>query len=68
VKRFRGLNRTEVERQALIAELRRLRVAGVNVDRQDVIETELRETFELGWPERHPAPKRSGRTNGQVQA
>lgn len=44
--------RSELERQALIAELRRLRADGVNVDRQDVIEEELRRDFELGWPRR----------------
>lgn len=70
MKRFRGLHRTEAERQALIAELRRLRLAGVNVDRQDVIERELRETFELGWPD--PASvwgsRPSRKSNGQVQA
>lgn len=42
--------RTEVERQALIAELRRLRSAGVNVDRQDAIIARLRSEFECGWP------------------
>lgn len=70
MKRFRGLHRTEVERQALIAELRRLREAGVNVDRQEVIATELRETFELGWPVpvSHVAAKRGRSSNGQVSA
>lgn len=51
----RGFRRTETERQTLIAELRRLRAAGVNVERQGAIAVELRDTFELGWPE---LPKR----------
>lgn len=64
-KRFRGLHRMEVERQALIAELRRLRADGVNVDRQEVILAELRETFEHGWPPVATA-RQSRRQNGQV--
>lgn len=43
--------RSEVERQELISELRRLRVVGVNVDRQEAIVKTLREQFELGWPD-----------------
>jgi hypothetical protein len=43
--------RTEGERQALIAELRTLREAGVNVARQKAIENALRTQFELGWPD-----------------
>lgn len=42
--------RSEFERQLLIAELRRLRREGVNVDRQEAIVTELRGGWELGWP------------------
>lgn len=68
MKRFRGGYRTEIERQRLIAELGRLRAAGVNVDRQEAIETELRETFELGWPERVGVKRSSRTSNGQVQA
>jgi len=47
--------RPEHERQQLIAEYRRLRAAGLNVDRQDRLLVELGE-FELGWPK----PMRSG--------
>jgi hypothetical protein len=60
--------RTEVERQALIRELRRLRDAGVKADRQDVIGDELRETFELGWPVPPNETARRKRRNGQVGA
>lgn len=43
-------HRTEAERQGLIAELRRLRRSGLNVDRQEVIVAELQSGWELGWP------------------
>jgi hypothetical protein len=46
--------RPENERQALIAELRRLRAAGLNVDRQDRVLFELRTEFVYGWPEPSP--------------
>lgn len=42
--------RPEIERQELIRELQRLRRAGLNVDRQEAIVSELRLGWELGWP------------------
>lgn len=60
---FQGPKRTEAERQLLIAELRRLRSNGVNVDRQEAILLTLRTQFELGWPEA-PARRRSAVANG----
>lgn len=49
-RKFQGPRRSEAERQELIAELRRLRAAGLNVDRQEAILMTLRTQFELGWP------------------
>lgn len=63
-KRMDG-KRPEFERQELIAELRRLRAEGVNVDRQEAILATLRGQFELGWP--WPAakvPRRRSSANG----
>lgn len=59
----RGGERPEVERQELIAELRRLRGEGLNVDRQEAILATLREQFELGWPGAKMT-KRRGSDNG----
>lgn len=68
MRKFQGPKRPESERQGLIAELRRLRKACVNVDRQDAIELTLRTEFELGWPERlaphRRRPYAAGSTNG----
>lgn len=61
-----GGKRPEVERQELIAELRRLRNDGLNVDRQEAILATLRGQFELGWPEAK-VPRRRSSENG-VQA
>lgn len=47
---FRKKVRPEVERQLLIIELRRLRLQGMNLDRQEVIVAELRRDWEFGWP------------------
>ncbi len=66
-RKFQGPARSEGERQALISELRRLRAAGVNVDRQEAILSTLREQFELGWPEKMPQHRRreyAARSNG----
>ena len=46
-----AFTRPEHERQALIGEYRRLRAAGLNVDRQDRVLFELRTEFVYGWPE-----------------
>ena len=49
--RVKASVRTEAQRQALIAEYRKLRSAGLNAARRTVILTEL-QAFELGWPEK----------------